>query len=111
MPNTAATGGASLTTSLATLVTNTAGDAKVRTFELRFVNIDGVNAADVTQCILIDSSASNAQRPVLPVNATVRPRDGLSTRVTLDPGDSIQASASAAGDIYALVTKVFEEAA
>lgn len=111
MPNTAAIGGASLTTSLAAIVTNTKADAKVRTYELRFSNIDGVNNADVTQCVLIDESASNIARPVLPVNATVRARDALSTRVTLDPGDSVQASASAAGDIYVLVTKVFEEAA
>lgn len=111
MPATGAIGGLSLTQTLQTLVTNAKADAKVRTYELRFSNIDGLANADVTQCLLIDESAANAQRPVLPINATVRARDALSTRVTLDPGDSLQAAASAAGDIYVLVTKIFEEAA
>lgn len=113
MPDTKAVGGASLTTAPQTLVTNTAADGKIRTYVLDFLNIDGVNSADVTQCIWIDTSASNAQRPILPVNTTVRPgRDGaLSREWILDPGDSIQASASAAGDIYVTVLQVFEEPA
>ncbi|WP_416355572.1 hypothetical protein ACLNGM_15140 [Aureimonas phyllosphaerae] len=111
MARTSILGGATLTTTLQTIVTNASADAKTRVVELRFSNIDGVNPADITQCILIDSSASNAQRPVMGVNTTVRARETLSTNVTLDPGDSIQSAASAGGDIYLLVTKIHEEAA
>ncbi|KQQ85077.1 hypothetical protein [Aureimonas sp. Leaf324] len=113
MSDTKAIGGLSLTTSLQTLVTNMAADAKVRTYQLDFVNIDGVNPADITQCIWIDSGASNAQRPILPVNTTIRPGgDGARSREwILNPGDSIRVSASAAGDIYATVLQVYEEPA
>lgn len=111
MARTSILGGATLTTTLQTIVTNASADAKARVVELRFSNIDGVNPADITQCVLIDSNASNAQRVILPVNVTVRARDALSTKVTLDPGDSVQAAASAGGDIYVLVTKIHEEAA
>jgi hypothetical protein len=111
MPNTAAIGGLSLTQALQSVVKNPAADAKIRTYEVRFVNIDGSTYADVTQCVLIDASAANAQRPVLPVNARVNVRDAISTRITLDPGDDLQAAASAPSDIYALVQKVYEEAA
>ncbi|WP_061930105.1 hypothetical protein [Aureimonas sp. AU22] len=111
MSNTKAEGGVSLTTGLQTVVVNAEADAKVRTYEIRFSNIDGAASVDLTQCLLIDKSASSASRPILPVNATVKARDALMTRITLDPGDSVQASASAAGDLYALATKIFEEAA
>ncbi|WP_062206806.1 hypothetical protein [Aureimonas sp. AU12] len=114
MSRTAATGGVSLTTALQTLVTNTAADAKVRTYVIDFLNIKPANATvdpDVTQCVLIDVSASNVSRPILPTNATVKKRDALSRTIILDPGDSIQAAASESSGVYALVQKKFEEQA
>ncbi|WP_182422351.1 hypothetical protein [Aureimonas sp. ME7] len=116
MPNTAATGGASLTTQLTTVVANTAADAKVRTYEIALSNIktyatDSAPDPQVPQCLLIDASASNVSRPILPTNVIVRRRDAISRRVVLDPGDSLQISASEASAIYAHVQKIFEEPA
>lgn len=114
MPNTAAIGGLSLTNALQTLVTNTAADKKVRTYVIDFQNIKAASATvdpDVTQCVMIDASASNASRPIMPTNTTVPKGDAKSRRIILDPGDSIQAAASESSGVYALVQKVFEEAA
>lgn len=103
--------GVSLTTTIQTIVTNTAADGRVRTYELRFSNIDGTANCDITSCFAVDVSSSNAQYPLLPVGLTVERKDAVVTRVTLDPGDYVRANATASGDIFVTVTKIYEEAA
>lgn len=102
--------GLSLTTQLQTLLTNPANSGENRTIEVRFANITA-NAAssDVTQCLMIDASASNAQRPMMATNTTVRARETISTRIVLEPGDAIQVSGSGSSAIYASAQQVFAE--
>lgn len=118
MPATAATGGLSLTTALQDVVKNPANSRENRTYEIRFLNIDGTNSADVSQCVLVDASAvaanpSAPKLPVMPVKTTIVPGgDGAKfTRVVLEPGDAIQAASDFGGRIYALVQQVFAEPA
>jgi hypothetical protein len=108
MARTAAPAGVSLTTSLLTVYTNTSGDAVRRTVRVRFSNIDGVNDANITACNFYDSSGATAYA-MLPVNAKVAKLDAIAITKVLEPGDYIQASASAAGDIVALAEVIFTE--
>lgn len=113
MTATAAPAGLALTTSLQKLVGNPAGSKEIRTYEISFVNSDGVNSADITQCLWIDASANNAANPIMPTNTRVSPGgDGARfRRFTLEPGDEIQVAASAAGDIHAVAQQVYAEPA
>lgn len=110
MPMTAAPAGVSLTTSLQTIYTNTSGDALRRTVRVRFSNIDGTNDADIAACNFVDASPSGTFG-ILPVNTTVAAGDAVEVDKVLEPGDSIQASASASGDIVAVPEVIFSEPA
>ncbi|WP_294640142.1 hypothetical protein [uncultured Aureimonas sp.] len=104
--------GKTLSRTVDNIWTNPAADKMIRTLELRFSNIDGLASADISQCLWIDASEQPvAERPILPVNATVDARDAISVRVILDPGDGVKAGASADGDIYVAVFQLFEEPA
>jgi len=91
-----------LTASLQTIYTNPSNSGVRETLEVRFNNIDGTNDAAITACNWIDASNSNLALAIVPVNAAVAAQDGISILKLLDPGDSIQASASAANDVVAI---------
>ena len=75
---------------------------------IRFVNVDGTNDADISACNFEDASPA-ASFAMLPVNTLVAATDGVEVTKVLDPGDSVEASASADGDIVALPEVIFAE--
>ena len=110
MARTEAPAGVSLTTGLQTVYTNASNSGLRKTVRLRFSNIDGVNDANITACNFVDASPSGTFA-VLPVNTKVAKLNALSFTKVLEPGDSIQAAASAAGDIMAVPEVIFTEPA
>ena len=93
-----------VTTSLATVLANSASSGKVLKINSIFcANVDGTNAADISASIYDGSTDRYFARTItVPADAT----QILSTKETyfyLEEGDSIRALASAAGDLELVI--------
>jgi len=102
--------GVALTTAMKTIVQNPSGSGMVWLVGLSFVNVDGVNDASISNCNMLDANTSNAVNPILPVNTLCKKVDGVYRQKVLEPGDLIQANASADGDIFVSVEVLVQEA-
>ena len=91
-------------TSATTIVSNgTASSATIRIVSLYCANIDGSSAADVTVKLATGTNAwSIASTVSVPADATVEVISGRP--LYLKEGDDLTATASAAGDIEAVVS-------
>lgn len=109
MASTGAPNGALLTTTLATVYTNTSGNER-QTVTIDIVNVTaGGVAADVNVLRWRDASNANAARFILPRNYTVEAEDGVSRVKVLDPGDSIEAQASADNALEMTLDVIYAE--
>ena len=93
-----------VTTSLATVLANSASSGKVLKINSIFcANVDGVNAADISVSIYDGTTDRYIAKTIsVPANAT----QVLSTKETyfyLEEGDSIRAVASAASDLELVI--------
>lgn len=108
MPMTKAPKGLAITTALATVYQNAANSALRETVRLYIVNKDGTNDVMLTAFNFVDASPSGTYA-LLPVNTKVAAGDMLSVTKVLEPGDLIQASASAVGDMDIIPEVIFTE--
>lgn len=102
-PQLASPPGVAVLTTATTIYTNPISSGVREIVQITFNNIDGVNDAALTNCLFIDASLSFAGITVLPIGVKVPKGDNITLTKVLDPGDVIQAFASAAGDIVAIV--------
>jgi hypothetical protein len=91
-------------TSATTIVSNgTASSATIRVVSMYVANVDGSSAADVTVKLATGTNAwSIASTVSVPADATVEVVSGRP--LYLKEGDSLTATASAAGDLEAVVS-------
>lgn len=109
MANLAAPGGTLLDTTVRTVIENPAGSGEVRGYDVAFINTDGQVSASLTACRVVYADAAKGVRAFLPLNYPVRALDMAARRLVLGPGDKLEASASAPGDITAHVQQYYAE--
>jgi len=98
-----------LSTSLQPVYANPADSGARETVLVVFSNQDGTNDATLAACNWLDADNGGLALAILPVNAAVKARAGVSVRKILDPGDSIQARALTANDIVAIPEVIASE--
>lgn len=99
--------GAALSTTSASIVTNTVSSNKVFKINSVYVaNVDGIVAADVTVTWYDSGSATSyslAKTVAVPPDATIIVVD-KNSQIYLEEGDNISAFASAAGDLEIIIS-------
>jgi hypothetical protein len=101
--------GVAVTAAGVALYTNAADSGFREVVQMTFVNIDGVNDATLLACNWFDASAAGVPNTILPTNCKIAKLDSVTVTKTIDPGDGITGTASANGDIVAIIEVVGRE--